>query len=51
VKVGATYKAGKENIEAVTKFISKKKEGPATRKANYEDSVGWYSDFTADMFG
>jgi len=51
VKVGATYKAGKENIEAVTKFISQTKEESATRKVNYEDSVEWYSDFTADMFG
>ena len=51
VKVGATYKAGKENIEAVTKFISQTKEDSATRKVNYEDSVEWYSDFAADMFG
>lgn len=51
VKVGATYKPGKENIEAVTKFISQTKEDSATRKANYEDAVGWYSNFTTDMFG
>ena len=51
VKVGATYKPGKESIEAVTKFISQTKEDSNTRKANYGDSVNWYSEFTADMFG
>jgi NADH dehydrogenase FAD-containing subunit len=51
VKVGATYKPGKESIEAVTKFISQTEEDSKTRKANYGDSVSWYSEFTADMFG
>lgn len=50
VKVGATYQAGKESIEAVSKFISQTEEDSATRKANYEESVGWYSDITTDMF-
>ena len=51
VKLGATYKPGSEKIDPTGKFISQKNEDPAVRKANYEDSVNWYSDFTADIFG
>jgi sulfide dehydrogenase [flavocytochrome c] flavoprotein subunit len=50
VKVGAAYKPGTESIEAASTFISQTGEDSATRKANYEDSVGWYSAFSADMF-
>lgn len=51
VKVGAAYQAGTEQIEAVSNFISQTEEDAATRKSNYEDSVNWYEDITADMFG
>ena len=50
VRVGATYQAGTESIEAVSKFISQTKEDPSDRKANYEDSVRWYRDISIDMF-
>ncbi len=50
VKVGAAYKAGKDGIEAVSKFISQTGEDSARRKTNYEDSVRWYSDISSDMF-
>ncbi|MCF6320370.1 MAG: NAD(P)/FAD-dependent oxidoreductase [Rhizobiaceae bacterium] len=50
VKVGASYKAGAEKIDVVDKFISKNGEDEATRKATYEESEGWYSGITADMF-
>ena len=50
VKVGASYKPGEESIEAVSKFISQTGEGAATRKANLEEALGWYSAITADMF-
>ena len=50
VKVGANYKAGEEKIEVVDKFISKNDEDAATRKTTYEESIGWYSGITNDMF-
>ena len=50
VKVGAAYEGGAEKIDAVSKFISQTGEDAATRKTNYEDSVGWYQDITTDMF-
>ncbi len=51
VKVGANYKAGAEKIEVVDKFISKTGEDSALRKSTYEESEGWYSGITSDMFG
>jgi len=50
VKVGANYSAGKEKIEVVDKFISKTGEDTAVRKMTYEESEGWYSGITTDMF-
>lgn len=50
VKVGANYQAGDEKIEVVDKFISKTEEDAALRKATYEESEGWYSGITSDMF-
>ena len=50
VKVGAAYKPGTEAIDVVSKFISQTGEDSATRKANFEESLGWYSGITADMF-
>ena len=51
VKVGATYKAGTQKIDAASKFISQTKEDSNTRKANFKESVAWYSAISADMFG
>ncbi len=51
VKVGATYEATDEKIAKVDGFISQTGEDAATRKATYEESVGWYAGITADMFG
>lgn len=51
VKVGATYKATPEKITKVDGFISKTGESSTVRKATYEESEGWYSGITADMFG
>lgn len=50
VKVGATYEATDEKIAKVDGFISQTGEDAATRKATYEESVGWYSGITTDMF-
>ena len=51
VKVGASYKAGSENIDVVDKFISNNDEDAQTRMATYKESQGWYAAITADMFG
>ena len=50
IKVGASYKAGAEKIDVTSKFISKNGEDSSTRKATYEESIGWYNGITADMF-
>lgn len=50
VKVGATYEATEERIAKVDGFVSQTGEDAATRKATYEESIGWYSGITTDMF-
>ncbi len=51
IKVGASYEATDEKIKKTSGFISKNGEDAGTRKATYEESVGWYNGITADMFG
>jgi sulfide dehydrogenase [flavocytochrome c] flavoprotein chain len=51
VKVGAAYEPTEEKIASVSSFVSQTGEDAATRKATYEESEGWYSGITADMFG
>ena len=51
VKVGATYEATSEKIAKVDGFISATGESADVRQATYEESEGWYSGITSDMFG
>lgn len=51
VKVGATYEPTEEKIASVDSFISETGEDSALRKATYEESEGWYTGITTDMFG
>ena len=51
VKVGATYEATPEKIAKVDGFISQTGESADVRKATYEESEGWYTGITSDMFG
>ena len=51
VKVGATYEATDEKIAKIDGFVSKTGEAADLRKATYQESIGWYSGITADMFG
>ncbi|VDC24778.1 NAD(P)/FAD-dependent oxidoreductase [Pseudogemmobacter humi] len=51
VKVGASYEPTAEKIASVASFISDTGEDAALRKATYEESLGWYSGITADIFG
>jgi hypothetical protein len=50
VKVGASYQPGAEKIESVDSFVSQTGEDAALRKATYEESEGWYTSITQDMF-
>lgn len=52
VKVGAHYEPDADGvIRSTASFISQLGEAPATRTANYKESLGWYSSITHDMFG
>jgi NADPH-dependent 2,4-dienoyl-CoA reductase/sulfur reductase-like enzyme len=51
VKVGAQYEPQDGKIESTSTFISQTGEENSVRKATYEESEGWYSGITADMFG
>jgi NADPH-dependent 2,4-dienoyl-CoA reductase/sulfur reductase-like enzyme len=51
VKVGASYEPTEEKIAKTDGFISATGEDSALRKATYEESLGWYSGITSDMFG
>lgn len=51
VKVGASYEPTPEKIASVESFVSATGEDAAMRKLTYEESIGWYSGITADMFG
>ena len=51
VKVGASYEGTDEKIAKTDGFISQTGESEETRKATYEESLGWYDAITGDMFG
>ncbi|MEM7496632.1 MAG: NAD(P)/FAD-dependent oxidoreductase [Pseudomonadota bacterium] len=51
VKVGARYEATEDKIAKTEGFISQTDEDAATRKATYDESLGWYEGITADIFG
>ncbi|KZD09709.1 NAD(P)/FAD-dependent oxidoreductase [Oceanibaculum pacificum] len=51
VFVGGAYRPGPDKIEQVASDISTLEDSAATRRANYEDSAGWYAGLTLDMFG
>lgn len=54
VKVGASYQAGekdgKQMLVASGGFVSKPGEDAKLREEQFNESVGWYSGITADMF-
>ncbi len=50
VKVGASYKAGEKAVDVASKFISKPGEDNALRSQTYQESLGWYSAITSEMF-
>ncbi len=50
VKVGASYTAGEKKVDVASKFISKPGEDSDLRAQTYQESIGWYSAITAEMF-
>lgn len=50
VKVGGQYAPAEGKIASTSNFVSQTGEDAAMRKANYEESVGWYAGITEDMF-
>lgn len=55
IKIGANYsvgeREGKKRLIAFDGFVSEPGEGDGERRENFEESVGWYSAITSDMFG
>ena len=50
VKIGANYTPKDGKLEPSGSFVSKPGEDAAMHKANYEESLGWYSGIVADIF-
>jgi NADPH-dependent 2,4-dienoyl-CoA reductase/sulfur reductase-like enzyme len=50
VKIGANYAPQEGKLVASGGFVSQPGEAADVRKQNYQESVGWYSAITADMF-
>jgi hypothetical protein len=51
VKIGANYAPKGGKLEPSGSFVSKPGEDAAMHKANFEESLGWYSGIVADIFG
>jgi len=50
VKVGARYQPGTEKIDVINSFVSQTGEDAELRRTTYEESEGWYTAITQDMF-
>jgi sulfide dehydrogenase [flavocytochrome c] flavoprotein chain len=50
VKIGANYAPKDGKLDPSGSFVSQKGEAADVRKQNYQESVGWYSAITAEMF-
>jgi len=50
VKVGASYAPGDSAVDVTSKFISKTGEDSDLRSQTYQESLGWYSAITSEMF-
>ena len=51
VLVGGHYRPTAGKIEQVESEISQLEDSAETRRANYEDSAGWYAGLTAELYG
>ncbi len=50
VKVGGNFTPKDGKWEVTGSFVTKPGEDAATHKANFEESLGWYSGITTDIF-
>jgi NADPH-dependent 2,4-dienoyl-CoA reductase/sulfur reductase-like enzyme len=50
VKVGANYTPKDGKLEPSGGFVSQRGETAEVRKQNYQESVAWYANITAEMF-
>jgi sulfide dehydrogenase [flavocytochrome c] flavoprotein chain len=50
VKVGANYAPKDGKLDPSGGFVSQPGEAADVRKANYQESIAWYANITADMF-
>jgi sulfide dehydrogenase [flavocytochrome c] flavoprotein chain len=50
VKIGANYTAKDGKLDPSGAFVSQRGEDSGLRKKNYEESIAWYANITADMF-
>lgn len=50
VKIGANYAPKDGKLEASGSFVSQPGEPRDVRKANYEESIGWYASIISEMF-
>ena len=50
VKIGANYAPKDGKLDPSGGFVSQKGEAADVRKQNYQESIGWYTAITADMF-
>lgn len=51
VFVGGSYRPTADKIEEVESEVSDLTDTASVRRANYEDSAGWYAGLTAELFG
>lgn len=51
VFVGGSYRPTADKIEVVESEVSDLTDTASVRRANYEDSAGWYAGLTAELFG
>ena len=49
IKTGASYKAGKTDIEIASSFQSDPADPPELRGINFKQSLGWYKGIISDM--
>jgi sulfide dehydrogenase [flavocytochrome c] flavoprotein chain len=50
VKIGANYAPKDGKLDPSGSFVSQTGEAADVRKQNYQESVAWYANITADMF-
>ncbi|WP_244922247.1 FCSD flavin-binding domain-containing protein [Oceanibaculum indicum] len=51
MKQTGRFQPGPDRIEQTASDISSLNDDAATRRANYEDSAGWYAGLTQELFG